>query len=116
MTMLESVSEAVPVFVRVNIWAALLLPTGALLKLMLVGERDAMGARPAPPSNTACGLPVALSAIVRDALRFPIASGVKLISMVQLAPTATELLHVLVCAKSPLFIPATTMLAMESAA
>jgi hypothetical protein len=59
-----------------------------------------------------CGLPLALSEIVTVALRVPIAIGVKVTLIVQLAPTATELPHVLVCAKSPALAPVMAMLLM----
>ena len=42
-TMLVIVSVAPPVLVRVTVWAALVLPTLTLLKVKLVGEREAAG-------------------------------------------------------------------------
>jgi hypothetical protein len=42
-----------------------------------------------PESATLCGLPPAESTIETDALREPVACGVKVTAMVQLAPGAT---------------------------
>jgi hypothetical protein len=47
-----------------------------------------------------------------EAVRVPEAEGVKVTLIVQLAPAATELPHVLVCAKSPALVPVTAMLVM----
>jgi len=51
---------------------------------------------PVPVSPTVCGLPEALSVNVSEAARLPLAEGVKVTLIVQLAPAATELPHVLV--------------------
>ena len=48
------------------------------------------------------------------AVRFPDAMGLKLILMLQPAPAASELSQVLVCAKSPAFVPVIAMLVMFS--
>ena len=64
---------------------------------------------PAPLRLTVCGLPVALSVMVMAAVRLPAAAGIKLTWMVQLAPAATEVPQVLVCANSLLFVPVTAM-------
>ena len=45
-----------------------------------------------------CGLPLALSVILNDAVRVPEAVGLKVTLKVQLAPVASEVPHVLVCA------------------
>ena len=68
------------------------------------------GAVPVPVRLTVCGLPVALSVRVTAAVRVPLAVGVKVTLIVQLAPAATELPHVLVCAKSPGFVPVSARL------
>jgi len=47
-----------------------------------------------------CGLPVALSVMLTEAVRAPVAEGVKVTFIVQLAPAASELPQVVVCAKS----------------
>ena len=74
---------------------------------------------PVPLSVTLCGLPAALSLIVTLAPRLPLADGVKVTLIVQLAPAASVLGlmgQVLVCAKSPAFVPATVMLVIVRAA
>jgi hypothetical protein len=45
---------------------------------------------------TVCGLPLALSVIVTEAVRFPVAVGVNITLIVQVPPAATELPQVLV--------------------
>ena len=65
-------------------------------KARLAGERLAAAAVPVPERLTVCGLPLALSAMLSVAERAPLAEGVKLTLMVQLAPAATELPQVLV--------------------
>src|SRR2546427_8218873 len=45
---------------------------------------------PIPASDTDCGLPGASSVMVTVAVRAPVAAGVKLMLIVQLAPGATE--------------------------
>ena len=49
-----------------------------------------------PVRLTVCGLPVALSVMVTEAVRLPGAVGVKVTLMVQLPPAGTELPQVLV--------------------
>lgn len=56
---------------------------------------------PEPVSVTVWGLLGALSLIDREALREPVVAGVNVTLIVQLAPTATLLPQVLLCAKSP---------------
>src|SRR5437870_3554504 len=58
---------------------------------VLVAETVA-AARPTrrPSSHTDCGLPAASSVMVTVAARAPVAAGVKLMLIVQLAPGATE--------------------------
>src|SRR5205085_9850430 len=76
-------------------------------------------ATPVPLKATVCGLPHALSLIERLALRLPVAAGVKVTLMVQVAPAARVfglLGHVLVWAKSPELVPAKLMLLMVKAA
>lgn len=73
-------------------------------------------ARPLPVRATVCGLPAALSVMVSVPVLLPRALGVIVTLMLQLAPAATEVPHVLVCAKSPLLVPVIAMLLMVSAA
>ncbi len=79
-------------------------------------ERLTTGATPVPARLTACGLPAALSAMLRDADSALLMLGLNVTLMVQLAPTATLLPQVFVCAKSPLFVPATRMLVIARGA
>src|SRR5215472_316479 len=65
---------------------------------------------PEPVRLTACGLPLALSAMLIEAARDPIAEGVKVTLMLQLPPAATEAPHVLLWAKSATFEPVIEML------
>src|SRR5258705_11485587 len=96
--MLVMVSNASPVFVSVTVCAALVVPTLREPKLKLVGERLTTGAVPVPVRLTICGLPVASSVIVMVPVRVPVAVGVNVTLIVQLAPAATEVPQVLVCA------------------
>ena len=95
---LASVSAPLPVFVRVTGCAALVVPTGRLPKARLVGERLTTAAVlvPVPERLTVWGLPLALSAMLSAAVRAPLADGVKVTLIVQLAPATTELPQVLV--------------------
>ena len=81
-----------------------------------VSERLAAGEpvepAPVPLRLTVCGLPAALSLTLSVALLVPLAAGVNVTVMVQLAPWATELPQLLVWAKSPLFDPIKLMLVM----
>ena len=79
-----------------------------------MAERLTTGAGlvPVPERLTACGLPLALSVMLTEALRVPEAEGVKVTLIVQLAPVVSELPHVLVCAKSPALVPVTAMVVM----
>ena len=65
-------------------------------KPRLVGETLTRAAVPVPERLTVCGLPLALSVMLTEAVRLPLAEGVNVTLIVQLAPAATELPHVLV--------------------
>jgi len=82
-----------------------------LPKLQELGEKLICGVPvPVPVSETACGEPAALSEIERLALRLPVAEGVNVTEIVQL-PFALRLLpQLLVCEKSPEFVPVMLML------
>ena len=72
---------------------------------------------PEPLRLMECGLPVALSVMVTAAVRVPVAEGVNITLMVQLPLlAATELPQLLLCAKSPLFVPVTPMFVTLNAA
>jgi len=64
---------------------------------------------PVPDSVTFCGLPAALSLTLSAAVRVPVAVGLNVILIVQLAPAASELPQVCVWAKSPALIPVIAM-------
>ena len=64
-------------------------------KARLVAERLTRAAVPVPERLAVCGLPLALSVMLTEAVRLPLATGVKVTLMVQLAAAATELPHVL---------------------
>lgn len=103
MAIVVMVSEVVPTLVSVTVFAALVTPTACVPKLKLLVESFA--AVPVPLSTTCCGLPGALSVMLRAALRAPLAVGLNVMLMVQLALTASELPQLLVCAKSAVFVP-----------
>src|SRR5271165_5508459 len=76
-----------PVLVRVTVCDELARPTGCTLKARLLGDRVAVAltVRPLPDKLTVCGLPVALSVMVIDPVRDPVAVGVKTTLMLQVA-------------------------------
>jgi hypothetical protein len=94
----------------------LVAPTGWLPHERLAGERPAAGALPVPERLTVCGLPEALSVTPSEAERLPLADGVKVMLIVQLAPAASELLQVLVCAKSFALVPVRASVAIVKVA
>ncbi len=94
-------NAALPVLLSVTLWALLLVPTFWVPKLSDVGLTLAAGAVPVPLNETLCGLPAASSVIVTEPMRVPVAVGVKLTLMVQLAPAAIDVPQLLLCEKSP---------------
>ena len=84
-----------------------------------VGETEPeAGATPVPLRPTLCGLPAALSDTLRVPLRAPVAVGLNVTLMAQLALAArVEGLkgQLLVWAKSPLLVPVMLMLVIVSA-
>jgi hypothetical protein len=107
--MLLIVKVALPVLLRVKLSGELLAVAGWLAKVKLVGERPAIGVVPVPVKLTVCGLFVALSEMVKVAVRLPLAVGVNVTLTVHEPFAATELPHVLVWAKSPELAPVTAM-------
>jgi hypothetical protein len=91
-------------------------PTDWFPKATLDGEMLTADAVPVPESGTVCGLPAALSATARVADRFPVAAGLKLTLMVQLALAATLDPQLLVWEKSPALVPEIVMLETVKAA
>jgi hypothetical protein len=69
---------------------------GWLPKERLVEERLTVGAVPVPDRLTACGLPLALSAMLSEAVSALPSEGLKVTLIVQFPPAATELPQVLV--------------------
>ena len=73
------------------------------------------GAVPVAEMLAVCGLLLASSVTVRVALRAPVAVGVKVTLMVQVAPAATLVPQLLLCPKSPLLVPVKVMPVMLNA-
>ena len=96
--MLVMVSAAVPELVSVTGCAALVVFSILIAEAQAGGrEADCRAAiRPVPDRVTVCGLPVALSVTVIVPGWLPVAVGVKVTLMEQLAPAATEAPQVLV--------------------
>ena len=88
------VRAVVPTLVRVTVLAALVTPTPTVPKFKLVGT--SLAVVPIPLSGTVCGLPLALSVMLKAAVRVPEAVGLKVTLKVQLALAASELPQVLV--------------------
>src|SRR3989442_920481 len=88
--MLVMLRVAVPLLVRVTVCTGLVVLRRWSPKARLVGAKVTAGAMPIPASDTDCGLPGASSVMVTVAVRAPVAAGVKLMLIVQLAPGATE--------------------------
>ena len=86
-----------------------------MAKARLVAERLTTVAVPVPDRLTACGLPLALSVMLTEAVRLPLAEGLNVTLIVQLALAATELPQVLVCAKSLALVPVSARLEMLKA-
>ena len=85
-------------------------------KPQVVGEKLICGAVPVPVSATVCGEPEALSVTEIDALRLPLADGVKVTWSVQLPDPAATVEQLFVCEKSPEFVPVIVMLLIVSGA
>ena len=81
---------------NVTLWAELVVPTNWPAKVRLAGDSAAAGAIPLPLRATVCGLPLALSVTDRVPLRVPVAVGVKLTLILQLAPLPKLALQLLV--------------------
>lgn len=113
--MLETVSGAVPVLVRMSICDAAAVPR-LVLKLSAVLLSWIAGAWPVPVSATVWGELVALSTTVRVAVSVPATDGVKVMERVQVAPAATLLPQVLVWLKVAAFVPLRLMELMASVA
>jgi len=101
MLIVEMVSVVLPVFVRVTVCEALVVPTFWLPKLRLDGVR-VTDPKPVPESPTVWGLFGALSVMVTTPVRVPGVEGVKVTLIEQPAPAATLVPQLVVSVKSPL--------------
>jgi hypothetical protein len=88
MLTLEMFSVPFPEFTRLTNCGALVLPVYCWLNVRLEGERVTAGDTPNPVRFTLCGLPLALSVTVSDAVRVPDADGVNDTLIVQLFPAS----------------------------
>ena len=119
MVMLAMFRVAIPLFVSMMFCAALAVVTNWPAKLSDMGASVTAGAVPVPLSPTLCGLPLALSVMVTEAERAPVAVGLNVTLIEQSAPAASvEVLggQLFVCEKSPLLAPVIAMLEIVSAA
>ena len=114
--MLEKVIVEVPSFVAVMLCGADVVPTGTLPKSRL--EADNVNVEAVPVKVTTCGLFGAESAIVMDALLTPGVVGVKVTTMVHLAPGFSDegaaQVDALVIAKASGFAPPSVMVEIVS--
>jgi hypothetical protein len=97
---------AVPEFVSVTAWAALVLPTVSAANVRLVGESVTAGAvttgaAPVPVNNTVCGEPIALSVTLTVPVLLPAAVGVNVTDRVQVPLAARLEPQFWLTAKSP---------------
>jgi hypothetical protein len=91
MEMPLTVSDPVPLLVNVTVFAPLVVLTIWSAKLRLVGLSVTAGAVPVPVRFVLCGLPDASSVTETDAIRVPVAVGLKVTLTVQLLPAARVL-------------------------
>src|SRR2546425_1264735 len=107
------VKAVVPTLVRVTVFVGLvvpIVPVASTAKLKLLGAGVAVVL--IRLSVAFCGLPSALPATLSAALRVPLAVGMNVTLILQLAPAANELPQVWVCAKFPALFPVIAMLLM----
>src|SRR5437667_259797 len=103
----------VPTLFRVTVLGGLNVPILAIAttpKLKLVC--DVFAVVPNALSVTFCWLPASLSMMLIAAVRVPLAVGLNVTLIPQLAPAANELPQVWVCAKFPALVPVIAMLLM----
>src|SRR2546421_696058 len=108
----EIVSVALPLLESVIAWGVLEVPSICEAKLSEDGEKVAIAANPVPLSVIDDGAGVLLLLRVSEPLRLPIADGVKVTLIVQVAPAARDAAQLLLWLKSPLVV----MPAMERGA
>lgn len=96
---LASVKAALPVLLSVTVLVAAVDPTAVSAKLTPVVEKLATAPEPVPLSETACGDPAALSAMLTAAVSAPTAAGLNVTVMTHVPFTARFVVQVLVCVK-----------------
>ena len=107
--MLVMVKAAFPVLFRVTTWEALGVRRVWLPKFKVVAVRLTKEVVPVPVRATVCGLGVPLLVSVKEAVRVPLAEGVKVTLIVQVAPAATDPPQVSLSLKSVEFAPVMRM-------
>jgi len=112
-TLLYGPPEVPTVIVK---WAAPPRATVAEDDVVDTVKSPCAGAVPVPESATVCSDPAALSAIERVAAKLAAEAGVKVTEIEQLAPAASDVPQVLVCAKSDGLAPASVIPEIVSAA
>lgn len=75
-----------------------MVPTSCELNVKLAGESAITGATPVPETTTVCDVAGARTLTARFADAAPLAVGVNVTLIVQVAPAASELPQLLVCA------------------
>ena len=114
---LVTLKDVLPEFVKVIVWAVLVVPREWLPKARLVEETNSAAALvPVPERVIAWGLPLTLSVMDSEAVRLPLAAGLNVTLTEQLALATSELPQVLVWVKSLAFAPVSVMLVMLIAA
>lgn len=88
-TTLEMVSAILPVLVTVRVWAELAVPTNWLPKLRLDADAEKTAAVPAPLRETLWGLLAESAVTWSEPATVPMAEGVKVTPMEQLALAAS---------------------------
>lgn len=111
-TPFHSTSEPATKFEPFSVSVKLALPVVAVVCESIPSVGTGLLVVPVPESSRACGLSNASSVNVTVALRTPLAEGVNVMVMVQVAPTASVAPHVGVAAKSAAFAPARVIEAM----
>jgi len=91
-----SVTVPVPVFLTVTVCAAVVDPMAVDAYVSVVGDSETVKVdAPVPVIATVCGVPVALSATERLAVRVPDARGLNSMETAQVALAAREAVQVL---------------------
>ena len=92
---------ALPLFVRLTVWGALVVPTAIALNVRPPGARLPIAPLPTPLKLMMWGEPKPLSETEIVPEREPIVEGVNVTTSLQVLAAATLLLQSLLCAKSP---------------